>query len=255
MVLPVLVALLAWRLLRHPERNEDTGRVAIGASALVAGILGITHISAGTPFPDKGMNPVRKAGGVVGWLVAAPPESLLGAWVAVPLLILLSGFGLLVVTATPVHRIPERLTQLWDLIMLRQWPTGDDEAAGGGKGGKGGKPRPKDRKPDVEVGDHKKPYDTPVVQDKPARRTKQPPVENEFVPDLVDELMDPEPMAVPDEIAPLAEVRDPTPAPPRSEQLPLSSSGEIYGCWSSSTWTRRSRGSPAARRSRAMRSS
>jgi S-DNA-T family DNA segregation ATPase FtsK/SpoIIIE len=230
MELPVLVALLAWRLLRHPERNEDTGRVVIGASALLMGVLGITHISAGTPYPDKGMGPVRKAGGVVGWLVAAAPESLLGAWVAVPLLLLLSGFGLLVVTATPVHRIPDRLMLLWDLATLRERPPGGDESQDDTKAGKGGRSKPKQSKPGIEVGDHKKPYDSPVVEDKPDSRTKQVPAPRE-APDLLDELMDPEPPepeAGPAEPAVSAEPPDPSPAPRRSEQLPLSSSGEIY---------------------------
>ncbi|WP_261987311.1 FtsK/SpoIIIE family DNA translocase, partial [Actinomadura sp. HBU206391] len=231
MLLPVLVALLAWRLLRHPERNEDTGRMAIGASALLIGVLGLTHIGAGTPYPDRGMGPVRRAGGVVGWLVAALPESLLGAWVAVPLLVLVAGFGLLVVTATPVHRIPERLVRLYDLVMLRDRPVAGD-AARDGKGGKAGKSWSRQRKPDdIETGDHKKPYDTPVVADKrpappgkPGQGTdpgpdQSPDHEPDAVPDLMDELMDPEPVIA----AP-----DPSPAPRRSEQLPLSSSGEIY---------------------------
>jgi S-DNA-T family DNA segregation ATPase FtsK/SpoIIIE len=226
MLLPVLMALLAWRLLRHPERNEDTGRMAIGTSFLLVGVLGLTHIGAGTPYPDKGMGPVRRAGGVVGWLVAALPESLLGPWVAVPLLVLVAGFGLLVVTATPVHRIPERLGRLWDLLMLRDRP-----AAGDGETGKGGRSWSRQRKPgDIEVGEHKKPYDTPVVADKqppapPGRPGADPAPGDgpghgpEPVPDLMDELMDPEPVVAPP---------DHSPAPRRTEQLPLSSSGEIY---------------------------
>ncbi|GAA2091133.1 FtsK/SpoIIIE family DNA translocase [Actinomadura alba] len=230
MLLPVLVALLAWRLLRHPERNEDTGRMAIGGSALLLGVLGLTHLGAGTPYPDRGMGPVRRAGGVVGWLVSAPPESLLGGWVAVPLLVLVAAFGLLVVTATPVHRIPERLGRLVDMIMLRDRPGAADEAGETGKGGRSGS---RQRKPgDVEIGEHKKPYDSPVVADKRPPAPPGKPVlvpdlgpdqgadhEPGPVPDLMDELMDPEPAPAPP---------DPSPAPRRTEQLPLSSSGEIY---------------------------
>ena len=51
---PVLLALLAWRLLRHPDRNADTGRMVIGWTALLVGALGLVHIAHGTPWPADG---------------------------------------------------------------------------------------------------------------------------------------------------------------------------------------------------------
>ena len=44
-LLPLLLVLLAWRLLRHPDKNAHAGRMVIGWSALIAGALGITHIA------------------------------------------------------------------------------------------------------------------------------------------------------------------------------------------------------------------
>jgi S-DNA-T family DNA segregation ATPase FtsK/SpoIIIE len=228
MVLPVLAGAFAWRLLRHPEHNEDTGRIAIGTSALFAGLLAIVHIAAGEPYPRQGMGPVRAAGGLVGWVISAPLEAALTAWVAVPLLLLLSGFGLLVVTATPVHRVPERLADLGNLLLLRERPVREESPQDGPadktkrkRGGKG-----KGGKDDVELGEHSKPYDTPLLSGKgdPARPGAD-------RPGLVDELMDPEPE--PEPSAPPAPPAPPEPlehtvAPKRSEQLPLSSSGEIY---------------------------
>jgi S-DNA-T family DNA segregation ATPase FtsK/SpoIIIE len=223
MVLPVLAAALAWRILRHPERDEE-GRVVIGASALLASALGIVHLAAGDPYPSKGMGPVRSAGGLVGWLVSAPLESLLTAWVAVPLLLLLGGFGLLVVTATPVRQVPDRLAGLWDLATLRERQGGGEQDTDAPEGS-----RARRRKPEVEVGEHDKPYDTPVIAEpKPAkpRRTEGPA--------LFDELADPDSDAEPPppevvaESPYVPEPPDPTPPPPRAEQLPLSSSGEIY---------------------------
>ena len=40
------------------------------------------------PSPSAGFAPVREAGGVLGYLVATPLESLVTAWVTVPLLVL-----------------------------------------------------------------------------------------------------------------------------------------------------------------------
>jgi S-DNA-T family DNA segregation ATPase FtsK/SpoIIIE len=55
---------------------------------------------------------IRAAGGILGFIVASPITTALSIWVTVPVLVLLALFGLLVVTATPVHRIPERLQEL-----------------------------------------------------------------------------------------------------------------------------------------------
>ncbi|TDC71222.1 DNA translocase FtsK [Actinomadura sp. GC306] len=256
MALPVLLALLAWQTLRHPEQHEDTGRVVIGMTALTVGVLGILHIAAGIPSPAADMEGVRDAGGVVGWLVSAPLEAALSGWVAVPLLLLLSGFGLLVVTATPINRVPERCAELWAVATLQGRPrreTGDGEA--GDEEAEAPKKRRRKKKPDeeapddLEVGEHSRPYDTPLLEDepKPAARTRR---------DLADELFEPDPFRSdvpppappgddelpPDEPpadehaaehgpggdVPVPEVPDPSPGPRRSEQLPLSSSGEIY---------------------------
>jgi S-DNA-T family DNA segregation ATPase FtsK/SpoIIIE len=228
MLLPILVGALAWRLLRHPDRNEDTGRIAIGISCLLAGVLAVVHIGAGEPYPRHGMGPIRAAGGLVGWAISAPLQAALTSWVAVPLLLLLSAFGLLVVTATPVHRVPERLADLGSLLLLRERPVHSDSGESGENESKGGRGSRRGKgtkgKDALEVGDHSKPYDTPLLSAKGAAEQPQ-------RPDLIDELMDPEPD--PPAVPPPAQPPQPEPpehtAPPRrSEQLPLSSSGEIY---------------------------
>src|ERR1700683_5322814 len=48
-IIPVLLALLAWRLLRHPDKNAHSGRMVIGWTALLAGGLGVVHIARGSP--------------------------------------------------------------------------------------------------------------------------------------------------------------------------------------------------------------
>ena len=60
--LPVLLALLAWRYLRHPDRNAETGRIVIGGLALTVGVLGLVHIAHGTPSAGQrcGRDPGRR---------------------------------------------------------------------------------------------------------------------------------------------------------------------------------------------------
>ena len=115
-LVPVLVALLAWRFLRHPDRNSATMRAVIGWAALLLGALGLIHIAKGTPRPSDGAAAMHRAGGLIGYAVSSPLASALTPWVAAPLLGLLCVFGVLVITGTPLHRIPERLRDLGVLL-------------------------------------------------------------------------------------------------------------------------------------------
>ncbi|WP_441250029.1 DNA translocase FtsK [Kitasatospora sp. McL0602] len=108
-LVPFLLGGVAVRLMRHPELPEANGRIAVGLSALVIGVLGLVHIGCGAPVMGSGATRIREAGGIVGWAVSTPMMAAAGPPLAVPLLLLLAFFGLLVVTATPVNRIPERL--------------------------------------------------------------------------------------------------------------------------------------------------
>ncbi|MGA4901868.1 DNA translocase FtsK [Streptomyces griseoincarnatus] len=112
LLVPILVAVVAVRFIRHPEKPEANGRIVIGLSALVIGVLGQIHIACGSPARADGMQAIRDAGGLIGWGAAAPLSSTMTDVLAVPLLVLLTVFGLLVVTATPVNAIPQRLRQL-----------------------------------------------------------------------------------------------------------------------------------------------
>ncbi|WP_405844870.1 DNA translocase FtsK [Streptomyces sp. NBC_01518] len=112
LLVPILLAVIAVRFIRHPEKPEANGRIVIGLSALVIGVLGQVHIACGAPARSDGMQAIRNAGGLIGWGVATPLTYTMGEVLAVPLLVLLTVFGLLVVTATPVNAIPQRLRLL-----------------------------------------------------------------------------------------------------------------------------------------------
>ncbi|XCM29420.1 DNA translocase FtsK [Streptomyces parvus] len=109
---PILLGAMAVRLILYPERPEANGRIVIGLSALVIGVLGQVHIACGSPGRDAGTEAMQDAGGLVGWATSKPLIFMMGEVLAVPLLVLLTVFGLLVVTATPVNAIPRRLRQL-----------------------------------------------------------------------------------------------------------------------------------------------
>ena len=171
---PALIALLAWRFLRHPDRNQATRRAALGWVALLLGLTGLLEIAKGAPRPSAGAPVIRQAGGYIGYGVGGPLSRVLTPWVTGLLLALLAVFGLLLITGTSLHRIPERLSGLrW--IFGHEVPGAADEGgleidedyeAGTGVRGRG--PRGQIAKnvrlrPALEGGERLKPYDTPLL--------------------------------------------------------------------------------------------
>jgi DNA segregation ATPase FtsK/SpoIIIE, S-DNA-T family len=161
-VVPILLALLAWRYLRHPDRNAEIARTVIGWTALIVGVLGLVHIAHGTPRLADGAAAIRAAGGFIGYAVSAPLVAAVTPWVAVPVLALIAGFGLLVVTGTPAHRVPARVMELHRRYLWGQPP---EEAEAGQADRPGGQvTRGRRKKQDaIEAGDHKRPYDSPLL--------------------------------------------------------------------------------------------
>ncbi|MDQ0716613.1 S-DNA-T family DNA segregation ATPase FtsK/SpoIIIE [Streptomyces luteogriseus] len=126
LLVPILLAVIAVRFIRHPEKPEANGRIVIGLSALVIGVLGQVHIACGSPARGDGMQAIRDAGGLIGWSMATPLSYAMGDVLAVPLLVLLTVFGLLVVTATPVNAIPQRLRLLGVRLGILRDPAEDE---------------------------------------------------------------------------------------------------------------------------------
>ncbi len=126
LLVPILLTVIAVRFMRHPEKPEANGRIVIGLSALVIGLLGQVHLACGAPARSDGMQAVRDAGGLIGWGAATPLTYAMGEVLAVPLLVLLTLFGLLVVTATPVNAIPQRLRLLGQKLGIVQDDTEEE---------------------------------------------------------------------------------------------------------------------------------
>ena len=168
--------LLAWRFLRHPDRNTETVRASIGWTALLLGAAGLIHMAKGTPRPSDGAHRMHEGGGFVGYLMSGPLAAAVSPWAAAALLALLVAYGLLLISGTPVHRIPARLTELRELFGHGQPRTGADddgleidegyEACTGStiRRARGQIARQIRLRPAIEAGEHVKPYDTPLVE-------------------------------------------------------------------------------------------
>ena len=122
--LPVLLLVAAVRLMRKAVEEPPRGRGVVGWTALLVGVAGLLHLVAGEPAKPLDM---EKAGGVLGRFTGGLLAAAVTGWVAVPLLVLLAVFGLLVITATPINKIPERFRNLRDLAFGRLPDDEDDE--------------------------------------------------------------------------------------------------------------------------------
>ena len=116
------------------------------------------------------------AGGFVGYVMSGPLAAAVTPWAAAALLALLAVYGLLLISGTPVHRIPERLAELRVMFGHAPPPRAEDddglevdqdyEAATGstGRRARGQIARQIRLRPAIEAGEHNKPYDTPLVE-------------------------------------------------------------------------------------------
>jgi S-DNA-T family DNA segregation ATPase FtsK/SpoIIIE len=202
--IPLLLAMLAWRFMRHPDRNKETERAVIGWVALLIGLLGLIHIAKGTPYPSAGAAAIRTAGGIVGFAVSAPLVKLLTSWVATPILGLVSVFGVLVITGTPVRRIPDRLGELRRVFGYAPPEEYDEEYDGeydeyDEDSGEAIEPGTRRRSvgrtirlhPEIEAGEHVEPYETPVIgrgRKGAARKAAGKSAEARFGEDLLEDL-------------------------------------------------------------------
>ncbi|MPZ95432.1 MAG: DNA translocase FtsK [Propionibacteriales bacterium] len=124
--IPLLLTGIAWRTLRHPDRNGPAGRQVIGWLSVLFGVLGLVHIAHDLPRPGDPAA-MREAGGAIGYVMSSLLADLFrSTYVAVPLLVLLVAFGVLVVTGTPVHAIPSRLGAARDRLLGRPPATTED---------------------------------------------------------------------------------------------------------------------------------
>ncbi len=143
---PLILFGSAVKMLRAPRRDGAGGGGVIGWTTLLFGVLGLVNIAKDLPRPDDPES-LRAAGGILGYVSSSLLADLLTTWVAIPLLVLLTLFGLVVLIGTPLRQIPARISA-W-----RQ-----DLAA-----------HSRTIHADIEY-DSDEAYETPLIEDKPRRR-------------------------------------------------------------------------------------
>jgi S-DNA-T family DNA segregation ATPase FtsK/SpoIIIE len=108
-VLPVVLVGAGVVLVATDANPDSRPRVAVGSLLLALGVLGLVQLASGSPgAPEEWPT----GGGAIGYLAATPLATGLTPWVAVPVLVLLSFYAFLVLTATPVRAVPTRVRRL-----------------------------------------------------------------------------------------------------------------------------------------------
>ena len=125
MAVPLLLVLAGVHLMRQPPGGPGPrGRGLVGWSALIVASAGLLHLAKGQPTEPAQLT---RAGGWLGRGVGSGLAMAVSSYVAMVLLALLGIFGLLVVTATPINKIPSRLADLWRDLIGRPRPSTVEE--------------------------------------------------------------------------------------------------------------------------------
>ena len=109
---PLIFIYFAFRLFKAPDDSKATGRIIVGTSVLLITITGLLHIINGST--GTGLTAIRHGGGWIGYGVSTPLVALVTTILAIPILVILLLFGILVITATPVSKVMERIKTLFN---------------------------------------------------------------------------------------------------------------------------------------------
>ena len=116
LLLPLMLFVCAFRLFRQPDDGRGNNRIGIGFLIMTFAGSGLAHVIGGEPTVADGFDGLRHAGGMLGYLAAAPLAALHSA-VPVVVYSLLAFTSLLIVTATPFGAIPGRLRGAYEHLM------------------------------------------------------------------------------------------------------------------------------------------
>jgi S-DNA-T family DNA segregation ATPase FtsK/SpoIIIE len=94
-------------LVAVPRTREHATRIGIGLFLCSLALAGMVHIGRGNRPVSAPLDVLQDIGGVFGALIARPLSGVIGAWAVWPVLLVVFGLGVMVVTRTP-------LAQVWE---------------------------------------------------------------------------------------------------------------------------------------------
>ncbi|MCS4484229.1 DNA translocase FtsK [Gleimia sp. 6138-11-ORH1] len=109
-VVPLGFVALAVTLFQARTTNAIPHRIA-GALGILIALTSLAHVSVGNPLLAE-TEKLMSGGGILGWVLGSPLETLLSAVGATVVLVLLLAYSILVLTRTPLSEIPKRIADL-----------------------------------------------------------------------------------------------------------------------------------------------
>lgn len=99
---PVALVALAIMLMRRPPAPESRARYIGGGLLVVLPVLGLIHLIAGAPVDLPGRS---HAAGFLGFAMGTPLTNGVSPWVSVPILLLCTAFGVLILSGRTVREV------------------------------------------------------------------------------------------------------------------------------------------------------
>lgn len=111
-VLPVFLAIVAFRLMRNAGKGSDNPRVVTGWALLLWSICSIIDAAAASDTHGFDLKVLENAGGIFGFLLGSPLAWGLSKAFAIVVFVIVALFSLLMITRTHVEELPERFQAL-----------------------------------------------------------------------------------------------------------------------------------------------
>ncbi len=127
-VFPIALVVVAVVLMRTEPDPEHRSRRIVGTAAVTLSVAGILHVLHVGNLPDGAADSIGRrmdAGGTFGWLIGQPLYIGVTTVPAILLLVLLGGFGVLLISGVPLVEVPNRIRDNWS--RLREGRAAPDE--------------------------------------------------------------------------------------------------------------------------------
>ena len=124
-VVPVVLAIVAVRLMRNSGKDSGNPRVVAGWTLLMWSICSIIDVVLVADVPGFHMGALQEAGGLLGFVVGSPLAWGLSRAFAIVVFVIVGVFSLLLLTRTHVTEVPEKMGLVMDKARGRQRDAGE----------------------------------------------------------------------------------------------------------------------------------
>ena len=119
-VVPVVLVIVAVRLMRNSGKDSDNPRVLAGWVLLMWSICSIIDVALIADVPGFNIGAIQSAGGLLGFVLGSPLAWGLSEAFAIAVFVIVGLFSLLLITRTHVTDVPQRVGSVMDRVRVNQ---------------------------------------------------------------------------------------------------------------------------------------